>query len=285
MNYYKVIGRQYGKQKTELLKKYAKTVQRTAKMTSSRTFLIECRKHTIFPAFIEKSTKNIESLLGENSKYKSKLHKIIKKIREKLLSVLIKDKCYTTKRTKNELYTLQEEIINTLPDYITHDFLTKQKIFYRALSTKLKTTHDKKFNIINNRHISSLNLFTESNSFINLTNISVPDDVKWLLGLGSSFSVTGHGEFPLIDVIADTEEIVKTIRDTRTRDIARARIANVIANAQKSYGRRKNIVQRTITQIYSKCIKFCKMNKNVIVVQSDKGKLTVMMYASDYDKK
>lgn len=288
MSFYKQINTRYGNKKTSLLKEYAKTVNKTAHIKTTKACLLKCRKHSIIPSFITNSTKKVTQLLDSTSKHIAKLNNITVIYHKKILNLLIDAKCHVSRYTENMLYNLQEEIINTLPQHISDPFLKKQKQYYDQKTTELTHTHTHKFNTIYEKQVQALKLFSNNNkNFLNLTNVYVSDDIKWILGLGKKFAIKKYGDFPLFEIIADTEEIVKTIRNITCRDIVRARIANVIANKQKQYAQKNftNITQNTISNIYKKCIVFCKQNKNVIVVQSDKTNCTVLMYASDYNEK
>lgn len=285
MRFYSEIKKRYGTKKRTLLKEYARTVKKTAHTETTRNFLLECRKRSLIPNFIINSTKNIFRLLDSKSKCLTKLNKIIIHLHKKILNLLIHAICQTSRHTQNLLYTLQEEIIHTLPYDTSHQFLSKQKEFYTKKHAQITLTHSKKIDTMYNKQIQSLNLCTINKKFINLTDVNVPQDIQWLLGLGKKFAIANYGKFPLFDVIADTEEIVKTIKNFQHRDIVRARFANIITNARKKYKQNTTNTQNIIKHIYDKCIKFCKQNKNIVVVQSDKTKCTVLMYATEYDRK
>lgn len=285
MKFYKEVEKRYGSRKKTLLKDYAKTIKKLAQNETSKGFLIKCRKRSLIPKFISSSSKTIKKLLNSNSKYIQKFDNIIYNFQKRLLNVLIDDKCHTSRITHTKLYTLQEQIINTLPYHISHEFLTQQNEYYTNTEAKITQTLEKKFEVLHNTHIQSLNLFKNNNTFLNLTNLIVPDSIQWLLGLGKKFAINNHGEFPLFQIIADVEEIVNTLNDDHTKNVLRARIANMIANTQKQYKHNTNTIHNTITHIYNECITFLNTNKDIIVVESDKTKCTVMMYASEYNKK
>ena len=90
-------------------------------------------------------------------------------------------------------------------------------------------------------------------------------------------------EFPMFDVISDSEEAIKTIDDPKTREVARAKIASIIHNhKQILQSQQKNIITLTLQRIYFETKRFLKLHPNVMVVNSDKGKSVVLINKEHY---
>ena len=260
MKFYMNIERKYGRSKTTILKQYANKISKASTLKPSRDFLLKCRKNAVIPKFIANSTVICSKFLNSNSMHFKKLNNIINEFQYKLLNVIIEDKHSQTNHSEKQLYTLQEEIINTFPTDIFHTFLKTQKSRYDNLQHKHKKRHIKKFNNIHNHIIQSLKLKIDKKSFVNLTNINVPTDIQWFLSLGTKFALpTDKRNFPLFKIITDTEEAIKSIMDHKVKDIARAKIANIITN-HKNYQHKqtRNHINQTLKQINNNTIQFFK---------------------------
>lgn len=172
-----------------------------------------------------------------------------------------------------------------MPFDIIDNFLQLQKHFYDKQIAKIEQTHTKKFNSLYNNLINTLNFNTDEKAIVNLTDVIVPSDIRWLLSLGPKFALPSkHDEFPLFDFIADTEALIQTIDEVKNKDIARAKITNILSNANCIH-KRENIIDLTIDNIYKDTKKFFTEHKELIVVSSDKGKATVIMSRHNYEKK
>ena len=284
MGFYRNVETQYGKNRTTLLKQYAKNVNIATKILPSKVFLLKCRKWGIIPKFIINSTRNITGLLDKNSKYTKNLNTVITNFHRKLLNVVILDKCNHTQHTQNKIYTLQEEILNRFPSHFSHSFLTLQKT---SKEKKLNTTKQrliKKFDHLYNNLISKLNLTVDEKSLVNLTDVNVPIDVQWLLSLGPKFALPqSNTGFPVFDIITDSEEAIKTILDPKIKDIARAKIANIITKHR--HLQTNNMIDITINNIHINTQKFLRQHPSIIIINSDKGKSVVLMYKQQYIEK
>lgn len=270
-----------------LLKKYSKSINKKSRLNSTKKFLIRCRKYALIPKFVKNSTTNISRLLGNNSKYTYTLQKLITQFQQKILNIIITHQCALSRDADNAVYNLQEEILNTLPIHVADEFLLNQKTLSDELQNKNDTTHRKKFDELYNNIYKSLNLQTDDKAFVNLSTVSIPNDIRWLLSLGPKFALPSDNfDFPLFDVIADTEEIIKTISDSKSKDIARAKIASIVSSAEYTQCKqRKNIVNMTINRIYNNTVIFFKKHNELLVASTDKGKSTVVMLKTDYDNK
>lgn len=287
--FYTGVRDKYGNDTAQLLKEYADTVKLTANTSSSQQFLLECRKYSLIPKFIQNSTTQVLKLINKQSRYTTELNKIVSGFHSKVLNVIIKDKCMQDMIVQNRLHSIEELVLynEVLPWDLADDFLRKQKKFFISSKAQAYTKHCKKFNRLYSNLIREFDLKTDDKSFVNLSDVEVPKDVEWLLSLGKKFALPhGKGDFPLFELIVDTEELVRSISDHKVKDIARARIANIIANTTQTCTKsHQNILDRLIAQIHRNTVKFIKRNTHIIVVQADKGNATVIMNTEEYHNK
>lgn len=140
----------------------------------------------------------------------------------------------------------------------------------------------RKLDVIKRDFFQRNNLTIHDKWFVNLTNVEFPLKIKWLLSLGGKFALPiPPGKFPLFDMIVDLEECLRQVDDEHTREVARARVTNLLS---KRCGLLTE-VDRTIIKIHDDCAEFLKNNDNLIIVKADKGGATVAMFKSDYHAK
>lgn len=287
MRYYKRINIQYGADVTSLMKKYAKQTRKQSQQDSSKQFLLKCRKYSLIPKFIKRSTINACKLLSTQSKFKKKLNNIVLNFHYKLLNVIIQDVCAAAYKSDCILHNLQESILNEIPYDVADNFLQQQKQYFDLNQIKIKTVHNRKFDDLYNELFHELDFNIDEKAFVNLTTVVIPKNICWLLSLGPKFALPNSiVDFPLFDVIADTECIVNTIKEEKNKDIARAKIASIVSNVGFiQHNQRKNIIDATIQKIYEDTMQFFKSHNDLIIVTSDKGKATVIMFKNSYEEK
>ncbi|XP_045466743.1 uncharacterized protein LOC123675429 [Harmonia axyridis] len=135
---------------------------------------------------------------------------------------------------------------------------------------------------INNLKTTSIpNVTTQDRWIKNLSDKEIPNTVKSLLSLGSKFSVTTTKKDINIDrIIADTEYILEAIPDGR-KNVQRAKVTNAVTN----YIHRP-IEENSLIQKWYKDTKwFLKENNDLIILNSDKGAVTVVMNEKMYNEK
>ncbi|XP_075157770.1 uncharacterized protein LOC142231037 [Haematobia irritans] len=120
--------------------------------------------------------------------------------------------------------------------------------------------------------------------FENLTNKTIPTNVKWLLSLGPKFSLpTTTTSFPLFNVIAEGDECIQTLDNKEEQENARVRLASLIDDhIQKTKPNKK---EKFILDTVGETRKYLKENKDLLILTADKGGKTVAMYKDDYDIK
>ncbi|XP_075161872.1 uncharacterized protein LOC142234590 [Haematobia irritans] len=120
--------------------------------------------------------------------------------------------------------------------------------------------------------------------FENLTNKTIPTNVKWLLSLGPKFSLpTTTTSFPLFNVIAEGDECIQTLDNKEEQENARVRLASLIDDhIQKTKPNKK---EKFILDTVGETRKYLKENKDLLILTADKGGKTVAMYKDDYEIK
>ncbi len=115
-------------------------------------------------------------------------------------------------------------------------------------------------------------------------------EFKLLISLGEKFSINRDiPHVPFFHLIADVENALRTIEDENAQSAARSDIANMIKNYVLR-GNQLSSVDKFTNDILDKSLKFIKSHeskenaKKIVVMRSDKGQQSVVLYKEDYDK-
>ncbi|XP_055603877.1 uncharacterized protein LOC129752111 [Uranotaenia lowii] len=142
------------------------------------------------------------------------------------------------------------------------------------------------------RSIKALEQQTPSHNhraFHNSTMLEVPHSVQLLLSLGSKFALPSTNINPstFYHLIADIEGVIETSEDEEVKIRNRSTAANQIVN--HIHAHKHNARCNPSENFYKTAIiatkQFLKTHPHIIVLEADKGNVTVMMNREDYDKK
>lgn len=296
-NFYENIRNNHGNLIQRTCKYYAKINRRMTANICARKFLLNCRKYGLIPDFIrnkfnpELISKNFNINLNNdrvnNSKELNNMQRSIESLcnnfNNKLLNILIRDKCVRITSDKKLLKLHKQKIIATIPPVFANYFINSQFESCRALRERLKCRQKRKFDELKRKVFTDLNidLDIENEAFANYTDIVFPKEVIWLLSLGKKFSLPyNSNEFPLFNLIADSELCIGGVEDVALQASIRSDICAFLRHSYKNYKTSK--FGKFINQIYKDSKNFLKLHGNLIVTQADKGGKTVIIERTDY---
>ncbi|XP_075162990.1 uncharacterized protein LOC142235613 [Haematobia irritans] len=137
---------------------------------------------------------------------------------------------------------------------------------------------------LNTEKFSEFNLELNEEWFINKTDVPFPKECKWILSLGSKFALpVNQNNFAPVPLIADIEQWVQSIDDTKEKETLRGKIANRITNYKRNA--RNNGREKFILGIYEETKSVIERNKDIMVTTADKGNKTVVLYKNEYREK
>ncbi|XP_075158033.1 uncharacterized protein LOC142231303 [Haematobia irritans] len=189
-----------------------------------------------------------------------------------------------TQQNKEEITTIENTLKQHVSDHDYDDLQHSAMTVTYKIGEKIKETHKKKVNRLKQQQMQQLNIKLNEGWFVNKTKQNFPDDVKWLLSLGEKFGLpTTKEKFPLINYIADGEELIQTILEKEEQEIARTNFTTTIDNhTNKTYmSSRDKYIQRTVDQTKQ----FLKKNNNIMITNADKGNVTVAIEKSEYKER
>lgn len=255
-----------------LLRNIIKENKRIARMEASKNFLLKCRQFGLIPRFISDTSNNTMNLFKDNQAAKDECSTINYEYHRRILNVYIDHSIRTLIDAKKLKKRLCDQCMNFQLNGFSidelFDTLSEQLKVYVEYYTSGKMM---KFTKIKNKFLSENNLESDQKWIINLTDITVPDEVKWVLSLGGKFAlpVTLNQKL-LFHTISNVEDQLKLINEDRTKDIIRAKVANILTNHQhqQKRGSKPTAIDRWIIQTHEETKKFLKNNNHVIVVHT-----------------
>ncbi|XP_044747481.1 zinc finger Y-chromosomal protein 1-like isoform X2 [Coccinella septempunctata] len=175
---------------------------------------------------------------------------------------------------------LIDDLKTKLTPDIIDEYQRRQNKQYSRIFEKIKL-----ININKMRKLEDLNKHkhfkTQDKWLKNLTRTTLPEDVKTMLALGPKFSVpVSANQTPIYRLITDIEDLIQKIPNER-RDLLRAQITSITTNFIYR-NQNKNYISE---KLYNTTKNFLKLNNELIILNSDKGSVTVVMERSDYTQK
>jgi len=192
-----------------ILLKFYKFYKKIKKFELSKLFLLKCRKFGFMPAFISNSTNKIIDSFKELDYINKKVNLTITNFHFKLLNLYIDGIVKKIQKFKRSFNDLESKVKEKIPNDI---FKTLLNIFgenVEKIYSKICSRHSDKFDKLKIQFFSDNNIKLNDKWLINLTNLNIPLEVRWLLSLGKNFAVpTQIKNNDLFHIIADVESIL-----------------------------------------------------------------------------
>lgn len=281
--YYEHIRRKYGVHVCINLKQYSNQQRKLAKQKQNLKFLLTCRQYGFIPNHLINSTRNTKRIICSNE-LSTHYEKIQLKFHQKLLNLQISD---FHKKIKLIAYTLRQLDLR-IKDNLTADeykqFMINQIQVYKNIFTKKQVETANKIDKLKKTFWTKFNIKFHEKWFVNISDIEFPLEIKWLLSMGKKFAMPiREKDFPLFQLIADGEEVIRTLKDEKTQEEMRAQYSNMLHSFQRH--QHNGIFEKYVIKVYKETSDFLKRNKNVIIIPADKGNVTVAMNKNEYDEK
>lgn len=281
MGFYRTISTHYGIQTSDIMKEWSNNTRKMANLLNRRVFLLECKRLGLTPNHIGAGVKNVLNLFEfyAGSGFNGKIGGFNRNLVAKLLSLEIEHTHLKISHIKKHKCTIERELRQSIPSDTLREFFRLQKITYNRIFHKAKDTNLRKIQALQ-RKVNKVDYRVQEKWFRNLSQTEVPEEVKTVLALGSKFNVpVNQNDIDIKDLIADVENISDEVEEDR-RNTLRAKTASIITNY---IHKNKNInVTNHIEKLYRTTRNFLRSNNHLLVLNSDKGSVTVLMDRSDY---
>ncbi|XP_059223590.1 uncharacterized protein LOC131997149 [Stomoxys calcitrans] len=290
MTIYKNIKQKYNEHTYRTAQQYSKHQKQIAKLKTSVTFLIKCKRTGIIPNFIINATKHTNNIFQTHKTKKippnieKTLHRYIHNFHTKVLKLLIQYK-------HKQIHSFKEKVENTktkLGELLTQDdflqYLDSELTLYKGNVSKSKTTHIKKLQALTQRQDKALNIRRNDVWFVNKTEREIPTNVQWILSLGPKHALPHTNKnFPLLQVIAEGEECVQTIENREEQEMGRTKLTTLIDDHLRKS--KMSMRDKYVVDTVSQTRKYLKENEDLLILTADKGGKTVALYKDDYEQK
>lgn len=240
MGFYQTIHTQYGIEKANLFKQWAKTNIKISSLKNRKIFLLRCRKDDITPPHITNGTKNVEALINFQDGYTGqKILKFNNRLDSKLINLEIDITIATLKKLEKHLIQIIEQLKNHIPNHVINEFQNRQHVTSEKHFKKVKNRNLKKFNNLKNQQ-HELHISTQDKWIKNLTNLDIPQEILRFLSLGFKFSIEPtNKEISVKRLISDIENIIRVLPNN-IKNVTRAKLTNILTNyfrkpEQKNY--------------------------------------------------
>lgn len=279
MGFYEDISDRYGPETTRQLKIWSNINNKLASTRNRRIFLLECKRRAVIPKHIMGNLKNVMGLFEFSN---GKLNRRLKEFNDRTIRHILNLEISQVNYKITKLEVKKENILvdlEHLPNRIIMEYSRRMHIIYNRNFHNIKTTNLKKINDLCMRKQNPVEI--QERWIKNLTNKPLPTTVKNILSLGSKFSVpTTKKDIKIDNLIADLEYALLAVPENR-RDVLRARATNMITNFTHENNKSDTFIQKW----YKDTKKFLKDNDDIIVLDSDKGGVTVIMKKTEYESK
>lgn len=279
MGFYEDITNRYGMETAKNLKIWSSNNNKLASSRNRRIFLLECKRQELVPSHITSNMKNIMGLFEyENSKLNSKIRDFNEKTIRKILNLEISQVNYKITKIENDNKKIKNAVQH-LPRQILTEYSHRMHKAYNKRFHEVKKVNMKKIEDLNRKKRNHIEI--QEKWLKNLSKKTIPDTVKNLLSLGSKFSLPiTNKDIKIENIIADVEYALLAVPENR-RDIIRAQATNTITNLTH----KNNMESSLVNKWYNETKRFLRENDDLLILDSDKGAVTVIMEKTEYENK
>ncbi|XP_072027782.1 uncharacterized protein [Amphiura filiformis] len=273
-----VIRKEYGKDCLKLTKDFEKTSRKVANYRNHLRFSLRCLHADVIP----RSARLQSTIKG------SRVEKILHNTERKLLNERIRQINYTINKLNTKKEEISGELETQLPletykrvqEFTAHAQLsqhektkTRQVAKFGRLAssgradkdTNWRCKEDKSAHNIRDRWVK------------NLSDRPLSSNEQSLLEKGLNFAVTSK-RVQVTDIITATESAIRNARlGPANAEELRSRVSASVISAKPP--------QHNLSKAEFTALESLKKNKDITILPADKGRCTVVLNSTDYDKK
>lgn len=284
MGFYRDMERDFGRTSKYLLKSYSNILNSYTRAVNSKSFLIECRRNRFTPTFIKNRTQKLCRTTFDNFVQHRTAKSFNREMNRKLLNIMISSSYSRMEWKKKQLEHIRQQLNRILPQHILNEFIHKQKCLQHTIKSNYNRITTKKLQNI--RQVEEAPVPYDRDWFVNDSKTVIPDECQSLLALGPKFAVKHEkSDIPVINVIADIENLAYNVEDQNQQSVFRGKSTTVLTNFIRTVKTTENSEDRYLHKQYKKTKTFLKTNNNIVLVEADKGSTTIALDRVDYNKK
>lgn len=274
-SFYKNMEWNYGITCRHACKQYHSNLNCTVRAIASKRFLIRCRKERITPRFILDQTKRLFDVKTSRIKH------FEDRTGRKMLSLQIENVMRKIKNLRNKSTFFRNKMYQLAPQHVINKFIHQLKMNSLSYGGTIMRKHEVKFNKLVKQQSPPIKY--NPLWFKNLTGKAIPEDVQMILSFGPKFAVYQNPkDVPINNIIADVEEVVKTVDNMDEHNTIKGKAATIISNHLHKTNSFKSRRQVVLYNAYQKTKQYLKSNPDITITQADKGNITIAMLQNDY---
>ncbi|XP_044745159.1 uncharacterized protein LOC123307022 [Coccinella septempunctata] len=278
MGFYAEVQTQYGLASVKNLKSWASLNIKLAPLKNRRVFLLECKRQGLLPKHIScnmkylygSATDSISAGQVECMKAKTVRHVLLFEIKTTVSKI---------RRMEDELSRVWQTLVDTLPCDMLDQFHNRQLKKYTDRFRLIRDNNVRKLTKLISEQLSKVQ--PQKEWVKNISSVAVPERVLNFLALGPKFGIEiPRNEVSIQKLLADIEFTIgmnESLND-EGKNIFRSLAANTITNYVRSNRGTNNVFQNE----FYYCKRYLKDHQDLLVMQSDKGNVTVLMDRSQY---
>ncbi|XP_044751692.1 uncharacterized protein LOC123311688 [Coccinella septempunctata] len=278
MGFYADIKQQYSSRVCQQLKLWANHNLKLASLRNRRIFLLECRRQGLTPRHIR---DRIISLYGSISSSDSvrQAERMQVRIVNQIINFEIRTTIKNTLALEKDMIRRWEILACSLPLDILERFKHFQNISYNSKFESIKNNNLKKIQSLNQNCLDRAR--AQPQWFKNISDISIPNRVERFLALGPKFCIEiPKKEVSIQKLLANIEQLI-TLKKTNSHE-ADNTLRSLSTNIVTNYLLNNMSINNAFQAEYYYCKKFLKNQSNLLILQSDKGNVTVAMNREHY---
>lgn len=273
---------------SSIIPRIIKLEHKLATLKNRKIFLLKCRQFSLIPHFLQFKTKHLQ-FDDENL---ARIFKITtSKFQNKILGLLISDCVKSENGMKKIANHLLTQVNKSDNNFSTLELLKTERTKIEAKFILTRTKQKKKIQMLINRKQEEVKTNLQydeqsSNWLINLSKQTIPKEVQEVLKLGPKFALQFNNkkeDLPVTDILASIEQVMEN-KDEEIKTDIRIKVCNTI----KNFCNKPQHKSTTQKEIDKKCIttkSFLKRHPNLLILEADKSKQTVIMDRPDYEEK
>lgn len=286
-SFFSTIRRTYGDNSYQQFKNFTKEINRLARLTARKQFLITCRRENLVPSHIVRNINCVFQTVERNTPYNNEIEKTITSFRKKLLNIEIKTTFWDIRQIELALENTRRWIttMNNHDIHLTNEFFASQENTRDKQHNKCVRRLEYKLEALKRSQLDAY-IGAKTDSFVfNATDVSIPKEAMMIMGLGPKFGLPVKTEdIPVPEIIADVEHALYNVPDTGQKNLVRSDVTQILARALNSSQRRTNFDQFINKQLNA-YTNFMKSHPELMCIKADKGGKTVCMFTDDYKQK